>query len=193
MSEYQSGLSAAKKAFETLELDALVHEANRERSKFVAAAFAGLWGKVKGLFSSTDKAANLDCSANSEISSNADERYDLDALVRQANIERSKVLGTVFASLWSLVKGLFSSPYKAAKRYYLLQNEIANVDDRVLSDIGVSRWELSGLVRGAIGSNADAKRAAKATKSATILPLFSLMRAEAGRKERENSDHPMAA
>ena len=119
--------------------------------------------------------------------------FDLNAVIRSANQERSTYFAEAVGRLWGKFSGLFADRYTAMKRQYRLQNEIFNLDERVLGDIGVSRWELPGLVRGAISSQADSAHSKKPSKSAEIMPLFSLMRAEASRKERHNSDHPMAA
>jgi uncharacterized protein YjiS (DUF1127 family) len=118
---------------------------------------------------------------------------DLTAVIRSANEERSAYFAKAAGYLWGKFTGLFATRYKAIQRHYRLQNEIFNMDERVLGDIGVSRWELPSLVRGAISSQADVSESKKLHKSAEIMPLFSLMRAEASRKERHNSDHPMAA
>ena len=119
--------------------------------------------------------------------------FDLNAALRVANEQRSRYVAEGLGKLWAYGRSLFSRRVKAVKQYYRLQHEIANVDHRILGDVGVSRWELMGLVRNAIGSRADTMSPSGSNKRAAILPLFSLMRAEAVRKERDNSDHPMAA
>ncbi|MCW9034877.1 MAG: DUF1127 domain-containing protein [Rhodospirillales bacterium] len=119
-------------------------------------------------------------------------KREIMAAIQLAKQERSEYVAELFSALTSHIgKALtfvFIKPIKAFDRHIRLRDELLNLDDRLLSDIGLSRWETPMAVKGQI----DRSPSKKANKS-TILPLFSLLHTEAQRKERYNSDHPMAA
>ena len=112
--------------------------------------------------------------------------------IKLAHQERSEYFAVLFSALMGFItKALafvFIKPIKAFDRHIRLRDELLNLDDRLLSDIGLSRWEIPMVIKGKINRSPTKKE-----KKSTILPFFTLLHTEAQRKERHNSDHPMAA
>ncbi len=122
-------------------------------------------------------------------------KLDSETIIEMARLERVEYTAELIFGLSKVVgkvlNFVFIKPIKAFDRHIRLNQELLSLDDRLLKDIGVSRWEIPMAIKGAVNRKPTLRNTSENITS--VYPLLSLLKASAEEKERHNSDHPMAA